>query len=161
LPIDLAAYDVYENDPERGGWAGLNFLIDNGLCADVQDYFDGLFAGRKLPFPMFPAPAEVVAVITGAGGVPILAHPGSRWLPITDEVLEAFHRAGVRGLECYTSYHDAVQTRRFVEWCQRHDALITGGSDCHGAFAPDRHVGQPPVTLADLRLDELADVIVT
>lgn len=162
FPVDLAAYDAYASDPARGGWKGLNFLVDQGLCADVRDYFDRLFnANRPVPFPTFPPPAEVIATITAAGGVPILAHPGSPWLPIGDEVLEAFRQAGIRGLECYTSYHDAVISQRFVAWCQRHDLLITGGSDCHGDFAPGRKLGVPPIEDTDLRLGELEDAIIT
>jgi len=162
FPVDLEAYDAYVNDPGRGGWKGLNFLVDQGLCADVGDYFDRLFnADRPIPFPVFPSPAEVIAAIMAAGGVPILAHPGSPWLPIGEEVLEAFRQAGLRGLECYTSYHDAATSQRFVAWCQRHDLLITGGSDCHGDFAPGRKLGFPPLEDTDLRLGELAERVIT
>ncbi len=162
FPIDLAAYEAYENDPARGGWKGLNFLVDQGLCADVRDYFDRIFnAERPAPFPVFPAPEEVIATIVGAGGVPILAHPGSPWLPISEDILETFRRAGIRGLECYTNYHDEAMTRRFVAWCQQHDLLITGGSDCHGEFAPSRKLGFPPIETSDLRLGELEERIIT
>jgi len=162
LPIDLAAYETYENDPARGGWRALNYLIDQGLCTGVRDYFDRLFGEhRPMPLPTFPSPAKIMATIVEAGGVPLLAHPGSQWLPISDEVLEAFRRTGIRGLECYTIHHDKATTRRFVDWCQRHDLLITGGSDCHGGFVPGRALGVPPIELANLRLGELEDRIIS
>lgn len=158
--IDLDVYDTYENDPTRGGWASLNYLIDQGLCTGVGDYWQLFNEDRPTPFPTFPPPAEVVSIIADAGGVPILAHPGASWLPTSGEDLETFRRAGIRGLECYATHHDEAKTRGFVAWCRRHDLLVTGGSDCHGEFIPSRKLGLPYVELADLRLDELQDSII-
>jgi predicted metal-dependent phosphoesterase TrpH len=160
FPVDLAAYEVYENDPARGGWKALNFLIDQGICADTRDFFDRLFGEhRPMPFPTFPSPVEALATVVDAGGVPILAHPGVSWFPTSNAVLEEFRRLGVRGLECYATHHDEAATRRFVSWCRRHDLLITGGSDCHGEFVSHRKLGVPPIDLADLRLGELEERI--
>jgi predicted metal-dependent phosphoesterase TrpH len=162
FPVDLAAFKAYENNPARGGWKSLNFLIDQGICADGDDFIKRLFGNhRPMPFPAFPALAEIIPIIMGAGGVPILAHPGAQWIGITDEVLEDFRQAGVRGLECYTPYHNAATTRRFAEWCQRHDLLITGGSDCHGDFVPERKLGIPSIAYPDLRLGELENAIIS
>jgi 3',5'-nucleoside bisphosphate phosphatase len=161
FPVDPAAYEAYINNPARGGWKGLNYLIDRGICADVDDFFSRLFdKGRPYPFPIYPKPAEVFSTILAAGGTPILAHPGANWLHIAEEVLEDFRQAGMRGLECYTSYHNLDLTQRFLKWCRRHDLLITGGSDCHGDYAPNRKLGAPSIELSDLHLGELAKAII-
>jgi 3',5'-nucleoside bisphosphate phosphatase len=160
FPIDMASYEAYENNPARGGWKVLNYLIDQGICADVDDFFSRLFGkDRPMPVPTFPSPTEVISIVVAAGGVPILAHPGAQWLNTAEEVLEDFRQAGIRGLECYTSYHDTDATRHFVAWCQRHDLLITGGSDCHGDFVPNRKLGVPEIAHTDLRLGELENAI--
>lgn len=160
FPIDLEAYKAYKNNPARGGWKGLNFLIDQGLCANVDDFLGRLFGKhRPLPFPAFPPPSEILAAIISAGGVPILAHPGAQWLKMDEELLEMFRKTGIRGLECYTSYHNEDAARRFVAWCRRHDLLVTGGSDCHGDFTPNRKLGIPAIAYDDLRLGELEDEI--
>jgi predicted metal-dependent phosphoesterase TrpH len=162
FPVDLAAFEAYENNLARGGWKSLNFLIDQGICRDGDDFLSRLFGKhRPMPFPEFPAPAEVIPIVVGAGGVPILAHPGAQWIGITDEVLEDFRQLGLRGLECYTIYHNAAMTQRFLDWCRRHDMLITGGSDCHGDFVLERKLGFPPVTYSDLRLGELKNAIIS
>ena len=162
IPVDMAAYDAYKNNPARGGWKGLNYLIDMGICTDVDDLLNRLFGKhRPMPFPTFPSPTEIISIVVAAGGVPILAHPGAQWLGITEEVLEDFCQAGIRGLECYTSYHNMDTARHFAEWCRRHDLLITGGSDCHGGFVPDRKLGVPSIALADLRLGELENAIIS
>ena len=162
FPVDLAAFEAYKNDPARGGWKGLNYLIDQGVCTGVDDCLNRLFGNhRPMPFPTFPSPAEIISIVLAAGGVPILAHPGAQWLNTAEEVLEDFRQAGIRGIECYTSYHNMDATRHFVAWCQRHDLLITGGSDCHGDFVPNRKLGVPSIAHTDLRLGELENAIIS
>jgi predicted metal-dependent phosphoesterase TrpH len=159
--IDLDDYAAFEYDRTRGGWKVLNFLIDRGFCTNVHDYFGTLLADLPPKWPRFPHPAKAVAVIREAGGVPILAHPGAsmRRTGISEEMLRLFLDLGVAGLECYSHYHDEATTRFFLDWCDRHDLLITGGSDCHGGFA-GRELGMPVVDTADLRLGELAERII-
>jgi len=153
-PINLDAYAAYRHDPSRGGWRALSFLIDSGLCQDVDDFFRHLFVGAaRAPWPSFPHPARVIAAIREADGVPVLAHPGStlREQGVRAETLAPFVAMGVAGLECYSTYHDQRITRTCLDFCARHDLLVTGGSDCHGGFA-GRQLGVPRVQLDDLRL---------
>jgi predicted metal-dependent phosphoesterase TrpH len=159
--LDLDDFAAYEDDPSRGGWKALNFLIDRGLCKGVGDYFRTLTADLPLPLPRFPHPAEAIAVIREAGGVPVLAHPGGslRHVGVTFETLRPFLDFGIAGVECYSHYNDRPVTRCCLDWCTRYDRLITGGSDCHGGFV-GRELGVPVVDVADLRLGELMDRIV-
>jgi 3',5'-nucleoside bisphosphate phosphatase len=160
FPVDPAAYLAYKNNPARGGWKGLNYLLDQGICTDVDDFFGRLFdRHRPLPIPAYPQPAEVFSIIRAAGGTPILAHPGASWLQITEKVVEEFRQSGLQGLECYTSYHNKDATQRFLKWCRDRDLLITGGSDCHGDYVSNRKLGVPSIELADLRLGELEKAI--
>ena len=159
--IDIDDYATYEYDRARGGWKALNFLIDRGFCTDLRDYFGNLVAHLPSEQPSFPHPAQVVALIREAGGVPILAHPGIslRHAGVTDETLRPFLDCGVAGLECYSHYHDDATTRFCVDWCRRQGLLVTGGSDCHGGFV-GRNLGVPVVDTADLWLGELEERIV-
>jgi predicted metal-dependent phosphoesterase TrpH len=159
--IDLADYIAYNHDRTRGGWKALNFLIDRGFCTGVRDYFENLVAHEAIEPPSFPHPADVVAVIREAGGVPVLAHPGVSLRPagISDETLCPFLEFGIAGLECYSPSHNEATTRFCLDWCARHDLLATGGSDCHGGFV-GRELGVPAVETADLRLGELEGRIV-
>ncbi len=160
FPVDLDDFEAYENDRSRGGWKALNYLIDLKLCTGVDDCFNRLFGKhRPIPFPVYPEPAEVLRTIADAGGVPILAHPGAQWVNSEDGVLESFREIGLRGLECYTSYHKPEVTRSFVEWCRQRDLLITGGSDCHGNYATGRKLGVPVIDHTDLRLEEIEKAI--
>ena len=160
-PIDADDYAAYEYDPSRGGWKGLNFLVDRGICTGVRDFFDNLLAGLPLETPTFAHPTEVVTAVRAAGGVPVLAHPGMslRHLGVTAETLRPLLESGIVGLECYSQYHDETTLRFCLDWCARHDLLITGGSDCHGGFV-GRELGVPIVDTADLRLGELEKRII-
>jgi predicted metal-dependent phosphoesterase TrpH len=157
-PIDLDEYAAYTYDRTRGGWKALNYLIDHGLCTGVPDYFARVDTDPIIP--PFSHPAEVIDVIQEAGGVPILAHPASpRVSPATgQETLQCFLDFGIAGVECYHPYHDEATTRFCLDWCDRHDLLVTGGSDCHGGIA-GRELGVPAVDTADLRLGRLEERI--
>jgi predicted metal-dependent phosphoesterase TrpH len=155
--IDYDEYCSYRHDPARGGWKSLSFLIDKGFCRDVSDFFSNLFtAERGIGFPEFPGPARVIEVVKEAGGVPVLAHPGSEFHgPALEETLDYFAREAIEGVECFHPGHDAQTTGRAIAWCNRHRLIITGGSDCHGEFVPQRRLGFPPVVWCDLRLGSL------
>ena len=106
-----------------------------------------------LEWPPFPHPADAVAVIREAGGEPILAHPSAslHQVGVTEETLRPFLDFGIAGLECYACTHDEATTRFCLDWCERRDLLITGGSDSHGGVV-GRELGLPVVDTADLRL---------
>lgn len=160
-PLSLEAYARYEHEPSRGGWKALNFLIDNGICRDVHDFMARFFVeGIRPPWPDFPHPAEVCQTISAAGGLPVLAHPGSSLdaQRLNEKGLVPFLEFGIAGLECYTPHHDDAATGACLAFCARHDLLITGGSDCHGGFA-GRRLGVPPVRVEDLRLGPLEEAL--
>jgi predicted metal-dependent phosphoesterase TrpH len=160
-PISWTDYETYQEDRTLGGWKPLRFLIDRGLCTGIEDYFDPLLRDLALPTMHFAHPAEVIAAIRGAGGVPVLAHPGESLYDhdSIEATLSALLDLGIAGLECYSQYHDQATTDFYLEWCRQHDLLITGGSDSHGGFV-GREVGVPVVYTADLNLGPLAQRII-
>ncbi|MCX7781308.1 MAG: PHP domain-containing protein [Negativicutes bacterium] len=155
--IDYDEYLAYQHNPARGGWKSLSFLTDKGFCRDINDFFANLFTPeRGICFPEFPAPGEVISVIKEAGGAPVLAHPGSDFHgPALEETLTFFAREEIAGIECFHPGHDEQTALRAAAWCRRRGLLITGGSDCHGGFVPERRLGIPFITAADLELGEL------
>ena len=165
--LDFAEYLDYTWERQRGGWKSLNFLIDKGLCHDVSSFFNELFVGDlSVSFPDFPTPAEVIAVIRGAGGVPVWAHAANslskqtRFSPEDDEeIVGHMVDAGIQGLEVFACHHDEEWTARCLSWAEQYDLLITGGSDSHGGFV-GRHLGRPEVYLDDLRLGPIEERII-
>lgn len=159
--IDVQEYKNYENEPSRGGWKALNFLIDKGLCKDSRDFFTSLFDDDyRAPFPTFPTPEEVIKLINSAGGVAVLAHPGCHFyeLPLL-ETLQLFFNFNVDGIECFHSEHDVEVSHFSYCFCKEHNLLITGGSDCHGNLLKNRPLGEPKLYIKDLNLGRLQDVL--
>mgnify|MGYP000543906302 FL=1 len=160
-PIDYDDYVSYEYDRTRGGFKSYNFLLERGFCTGTRDFFENVRAKLGHEWPTFVHPAEAIALIRAAGGIPVLAHPHAS-LPggFSEHGLELFRSLGVDGIECYSQYHDADMTARCAAWCQRYGMIVTGGSDYHGGFV-GRQLGVPFVTTDDLQLGELVQSIVT
>lgn len=87
-----------------------------------------------VPRPAF-ASEEAIALVHAAGGVSVLAHPGSQ---MADAVIERLAAAGLRGVEVWHPQHHPGAVRRFRALAARLSLLETGGSDFHG---PDRGAG--------------------
>lgn len=106
-------------------------LIAAGHVATVAEAFDR-YLGEDSP-AYVPhtgvSPAEVVALVVAGGGIPSLAHPGYR---PKDEIIPGLVEAGLVGLECYHSSHDADATAHYLDIAKQHGLLVTGGSDFHG-----------------------------
>jgi 3',5'-nucleoside bisphosphate phosphatase len=85
-----------------------------------------------------PSVEEAIALIHGAGGVAVWAHPF--WdIKAPAEVLEAidrFRAAGLDGVESFYVTHTREQTQLLVERCAELEMLSTGSSDYHG---PQHH----------------------
>jgi predicted metal-dependent phosphoesterase TrpH len=160
-PIDTEDFEAYSYDRLRGGWKALNFLIDRGFCTGVKDYFEDLRIGMSKVYRTFPHPGEVITIIKEAGGVPVLAHPGAtlKDVGVTAETLQPLLDFGIAGIECYHRHNDEATTRFCLDWCARHDLIVTVGSDCHGGLV-NRELGFPPTDTADLRLGELEERII-
>ena len=157
-PVSLKDYACYSWDRRRGGWKGLNYLIDLGICRNVHEYFL-MFDEIGHPQAEFPLVDEVVDCVHQASGVVVLAHPGASFYNGVDiERLDLLVEMGVGGLECFSFHHDEATTRGFLQYCRSRNLLVTGGSDCHGGFA-GRAIGVPPVFADDLQLGQLEDSV--
>ncbi|GAA1484573.1 PHP domain-containing protein [Brachybacterium fresconis] len=100
-----------------------------------------------------PGPVQAVRAIREAGGVAIVAHPGSvtRDADLPVDLLEEMVGAGLAGIEVEHREHDEAERARLRDFATAHDLLITGGSDYHGAGKPNRlgeNLTQPDVLAA-------------
>ncbi|MCC8051502.1 MAG: PHP domain-containing protein [Clostridiales bacterium] len=79
-----------------------------------------------------------ISGILHAGGIPVWAHPlggeGERLLTEHEfeEQLQYLIRQGLGGLECHYSRYNEEQVLFLREQAEKHDLLISGGSDYHG-----------------------------
>ncbi|MEO7715994.1 MAG: PHP domain-containing protein [Capsulimonas sp.] len=121
-------------------------LLKKGIVNSVQDAFDRFLAtGKPLYQPKdVLTPRDAVALIHGAGGLAVIAHPGL--IPLNDAALAAriaslASEAKIDGIEAYYSQHGPAQTERFLKSAEENGLLVTGGSDFHGIPKPHVPLG--------------------
>lgn len=136
LPVDPADLPTDNDVIGRPHLAAL--LVRAGVVDSIDEAFrrylrsDGRYHVRKAETPL----DEAVALVRAAGGVSVLAHArASRRgrLPATEQI-ERLARAGaLDGLEVDHPDHDAADAAVLRDLARRHDLVITGSSDYHGA----------------------------
>jgi 3',5'-nucleoside bisphosphate phosphatase len=155
-PVSTEELIVYENNSERGGWKALNYAIDRGICETYRDFFQ-LFGDRKAGMSIdgCATPGAAISAIKEAGGIPVLAHPGSAIYGSNPaETISMAVELGIKGVECFHPENNEETTEYSVGFCRREGLYITGGSDCHGTFVKERWLGKPDVRLEQLALWE-------
>ncbi len=108
-------------------------LRDGGYAATVTDAFrQFLNVGAPAHFEeQRYTPKEVIALLRGAGGIPVLAHPchiHQNPHRLVAELVEL----GLMGLEAYYPASTLGQTATFVSLAAQYGLLVTCGSDYHG-----------------------------
>ncbi len=112
-------------------------LVEKGVVKSKEEAFS-LYIGHRGPAYVQRhklGPEQAVELILGAGGVPVLAHPG---LLANLKVLPSLIDAGLVGIEVVHHSHSPKQTRQFIELAADHGLLPSGGSDCHGPGGKDQ-----------------------
>ena len=121
-------------------------MVKKKVVASIDEAFDRFLGTGK---PAYVDKQRVdfdkaIKIIIDAGGVPVLAHPGLLAYKNEnqiDELIGKLKKTGIQGVEVYYSGHTPKETRLYAELARRHDLLMTGGSDFHGAIQPDIEMG--------------------
>lgn len=79
----------------------------------------------------YPEPVEIIEAIHEAGGIAVLAHPG---FYDNFELLEELIPQGLDGVEVWHPENTPEQQELLINIAKKHDLLMTGGSDFHGAY---------------------------
>jgi len=138
-------------DISGGGQVGrphiAQVLMQKGYTRSIQEAFDR-FLGKGAPayFDKFRLePAQAISMITEAGGVPVLAHPFTLNCASADELERLVINLvslGLAGIEVYYTEHSSKQISVYESLAGRHNLLITGGSDFHGANVEGIELGK-------------------
>src|SRR5215469_10906885 len=85
-------------------------------------------------------PERTIRLVSAAGGVSVLAHPGSpqRGWVIGDDEVERLAGAGLGGLEVAHPDHDEAERRRLARLAAGLGLVSSGGSDDHGSLTGHR-----------------------
>ena len=150
--ISSEDYKSYDYNPYQGGWRAYGYLFENGVITDIQDYFKKVsgFEDRKV----FLSAEVYLPKMKELGFKTVLAHPPAYTDgDLYEEIhLDYFRELGLAGIECYSKYlEEQSNAKYYVNYCNKHKMVITGGSDCHGGFV-GRRIGYPDVDEGMIRL---------
>ncbi len=106
-------------------------LVKKGYASSVREVFDRYIGeGKPAYSPRSKlTPAEAIKIITSAGGLAALAHPG---LWHADEFIPTLAAWGVVGIEVYSPDHTAEQVAHYRDTARSLGLIALGGSDFHG-----------------------------
>jgi predicted metal-dependent phosphoesterase TrpH len=102
---------------------------------------------------------ECIELIHQAGGVSVLAHPATIYLPEDQHkgLIKGLAARGLDGLEVYYAEQRPENITRFKSWAEEMNLIATGGTDFHGKNTPDLRLG---IGFGKLRVpDEALDQI--
>jgi predicted metal-dependent phosphoesterase TrpH len=107
-------------------------LVRNGHAPSIEAAFRGLLTRDRPGYvpSIHATPQDAIAVIGGAGGVPVLAHPGR----LRDyDVIDELAGQGLVGLEVFYPSHRPEQVQHFRDRAGSLGLVMTAGSDFHDA----------------------------
>ncbi len=142
-----------------GATVGRPHIADALVALGIESDRSAAFAGVLHPRAGYiephyaPSPVDGVRIVVAAGGVPVLAHPGTGrrdWM-LDDETMAELVDAGLFGLERDHRENTQAGIARIDELVQRYDLGVTGSSDYHGTGKPNRlgeHTTAPAVLAA-------------
>ncbi|MDF7824550.1 PHP domain-containing protein [Pontiellaceae bacterium B12227] len=120
-------------------------LVKKKLVKSKKAAFDLLLAkGRPAYAERYRYTAkECIELIAQAGGVSVLAHPATIYLP-EDQLkglVKGLATLGLGGIEAYYAEHHPENIKRFKGWADEMGLVCTGGTDFHGKNTPDLRLG--------------------
>jgi predicted metal-dependent phosphoesterase TrpH len=148
--LDAAGEPIDRRDLEgyraryAGGASLVLAMVERGVLRRAKN-------GRELlrlasEEPRAYTASEAIALIHGAGGVAVLAHP-ARIRPRESPESSALHAAsdlaplvdaGLDGVEVWNIVHGQRERQHYARVAEELGLLVSGGSDCHG---PRRGLG--------------------
>lgn len=111
-------------------------MVEAGIVANEKEAFDRFISDGGIAYVPKHAlhPLDALALISAAGGVCVLAHPGM-WKgegSVPDELIASMAEGGMVGLEVDHPDQDPAQRAHYREMAEHLDLVATGASDCHG-----------------------------
>lgn len=148
LGIDITADDVRRaagTAAASGRPHVADALVGLGVVRDREQAFaEYLSPGRPAYANRYAALLlEMVEIITGAGGVSVVAHPWGRHdrSTLDEAALAELADRGLAGIEVDHQDHDPSTRERLREIARDLDLVVTGSSDYHGDGKVDHELG--------------------
>ena len=109
----------------------VKYLISKGYADSVKQTYDKLI-GRNAPYyyPIYKLPEkEVIELIQSAGGIPVLAHPGT--IESDENILNQLASYGLQGIELTSGKKYSTNNEFYESFAEKNNLITTYGSDFH------------------------------
>lgn len=115
-------------------------MVKLGYVESIQEAFKKYLGDGRSCYVQgeYVTPEETIKILHDAGGIAVIAHPH---LIKETKVLPRLLKMDIDGIECYYSKFQESEHRRWFKIAERHNLLITGGSDFHGDVKPSIPLG--------------------
>jgi 3',5'-nucleoside bisphosphate phosphatase len=111
------------------------YLVEIGACASTADVFRSYLSEGKPGYVphRWASLEQAVTWIRGAGGIPVIAHPGRyKFVPVAEGALfDQFRQLGGAAIEVVTGSHTPDQYETYAEVARRYGFLASRGTDFH------------------------------
>ena len=146
MPLDYDEIRAVASEGPIGRPHIAQTMIRRNHVASVREAFDKYL---KKGAPAYAdrlrfSEEEAVESICQAGGVAVLAHPGSLNCSSAESLAAIVERAvsvGLQGLEAYYPSHSSEMQRICESLAEQYGLLLTGGTDFHGTIFPENALG--------------------
>lgn len=110
-------------------------LIEAGYVGNFYEAFDKFIGNQSPAFErkIHLSPQSALKLISDAGGLSFIAHPGY----ISEKILLSLINAGIDGIEVVHPSHNNNQVKYFRGIVNEYCLLASGGSDYHGGKRED------------------------
>lgn len=147
LGVEITHEDVARAAGPQAGSIGrphvARALVEKRIVASVSEAFEKWLGDDRpafVPKAKIGA-AEAIALVHGAGGVAVLAHPGLLPPEWKGKLVRELAALGLDGIEVVHSRHSSEERRRLAALADELGLVATGGSDFHGENKPDVDLG--------------------
>lgn len=130
-----------------------DYLIKLGYVQTRSEAFDRWLSKYNIPNKSLSV-GDVCRLAHDAGGIAVLAHPGSLSLSLNSlssdfddhkKIISELKEQGLDGIEVYHPDHTEEVRGKYLALAESLDLVVTGGSDFHGTFGPADMLGSASV----------------
>jgi len=121
-------------------------MVKKGYVKSINEAFDK-YLGKGKPAYLDKYRincSRAIEVILGAGGIPVIAHPffiNPRNVANIEDLIISLKKMGLKGIEVYYPGHSPHVISQLADMANRHELLMTGGTDFHGSLKPEIKMG--------------------
>ena len=140
VPVSFQAVLQHAGDGALGRPHIARAVVAGGWAGDLREAFERFLGNGKPAYvpKEHLALSEAIQIIHRAGGIAVLAHPGSL---ATRERIAALATIGLDGLEILHPSHSWEDSQRLDALATEFNLVRSGGSDWHGAPDGARTLG--------------------